>query len=517
MTFPILSTIEKIIKALKSLYGVNCTLNGWPMGFETSAGTFAGFLVKMKDKIVRFNTPATGFLKLVSVDVLQDPEDKTPIASYKITAKCKEEDVLNLVLDILGIKPKNTEKEESYRKAVLRLLLIEEAEDDADNTDDDTTEEKPKGLKVNQIRGSRFDADHQRQAVTAWFSYSKNNNESMLLATHNEVPDYLSIYYMFLKDTGESWVTFPIFRQCAISLGKEVNARKLKRARGSYGNDGTMYAKGANGRYYPVGPVTGTATQLEFEQSAANEFDSDMEQATSGWHEIFEDLKSAIKVQLFGPKSTKHSLIIYGTPGTGKTTEVEKILKAMGFVLDKDFIYYKGEDFNPEKLGEALIKNRNVKIIVFDDSDRVINKQSGRNASLLKNALDSKEKRFITVKVKGKETEVPFKPKFIFLTNKDKSYIDPAIVDRSITVPIKMTPEETVDKILSTMSVKTIQKNFPAVTEDLMQKAGRFLIYAAEKGTAISYRKFLDLMSFINMNPTNDAWVSRAKRAFEIK
>jgi hypothetical protein len=72
--------------------------------------------------------------------------------------------------------------------------------------------------------------------------------------------------------------------------------------------------------------------------------------------------------------------------------------------------------------------------------------------NILKSALDSYETRQISWMAKmSKSEEYPnqfnFTGRVIFISNKDKSKIDGAILSRSLTVDLSMTPQEKIDRM----------------------------------------------------------------------
>ena len=89
-------------------------------------------------------------------------------------------------------------------------------------------------------------------------------------------------------------------------------------------------------------------------------------------------------------------------------------------------------------------------MIIFDDCDSVLDDKVAVN--ILKSALDSYEKRTISWMAKmNKSDEYPqhfdFTGRIIFISNKSKEKIDEAILTRSLTVDLTMTPDDKVTRM----------------------------------------------------------------------
>ena len=125
-------------------------------------------------------------------------------------------------------------------------------------------------------------------------------------------------------------------------------------------------------------------------------------------------------------------MLIYGRPGSGKTFNVERVLKEEG----ADFIAIKGGIKDSTGLLRILYEHSEDKIILFDDNDSVF--ASPKAINILKIALDNKPIRKLgfgtPIKVEpGKEgmvipAEFDFTSRIIFLSNQTK--IDSALQSR---------------------------------------------------------------------------------------
>lgn len=142
------------------------------------------------------------------------------------------------------------------------------------------------------------------------------------------------------------------------------------------------------------------------------------------------------------------SLVVTGDPGLGKTFTVMSIVKSL---LDEgDYVSFKGYS-TARGLFNTLYDN-NGKLIIFDDCDSVLEDKVALN--ILKSALDSYETRKISWMAKmARNDEYPqhfdFTGRIIFISNKDKSTIDGAILSRSLVVDLTMTPADKISRMKS--------------------------------------------------------------------
>lgn len=157
--------------------------------------------------------------------------------------------------------------------------------------------------------------------------------------------------------------------------------------------------------------------------------------------EILNNLTSMV-VNDFTP-----SLLVTGQGGLGKTHSVTQTIQNNELKED-EYIFFKGYS-TARGLYNALYDN-NGKLIVFDDCDSILEDKVAIN--ILKSALDSYDKRTITWMAKmNKNDEYPqqfdFTGRIIFISNKSKDSIDGAILSRSLTVDLTMSPEEKIDRM----------------------------------------------------------------------
>ena len=143
------------------------------------------------------------------------------------------------------------------------------------------------------------------------------------------------------------------------------------------------------------------------------------------------------------------SLVVCGQGGLGKTHSVTKTIEN-NELETAEYVFFKGYS-TARGLYNTLYDN-NGKLIIFDDCDSVLDDKVAVN--ILKSALDSYEKRTISWMAKmNKNDEYPqhfdFTGRIIFISNKSKDKIDEAILTRSLTVDLTMTPDDKVTRMES--------------------------------------------------------------------
>ena len=141
------------------------------------------------------------------------------------------------------------------------------------------------------------------------------------------------------------------------------------------------------------------------------------------------------------------SMIIVGEGGLGKSHSVISVIKERK-LEEFEYTIVKGYS-TPRGLYNTLYDN-NSKLIIFDDCDSILEDKVAVN--ILKSALDSYDKRTISWLAKmNKNDEYPqsfnFEGSIIFISNKSKKSIDDAIISRSLTVDLSMTPEEKIERM----------------------------------------------------------------------
>ena len=196
------------------------------------------------------------------------------------------------------------------------------------------------------------------------------------------------------------------------------------------------------------------------------------------------------------------SLIVTGEGGLGKTHSVSQSIDITG-LQDHEFVFFKGYS-TARGLYNTLYDN-NDKLIIFDDCDSVLEDKVAVN--ILKSALDSYETRTISWMARmNKNDEYPqhfdFTGRIIFISNKSKTSIDGAILSRSLTVDLTMTPDEKIERMT------TILPNIlPEYDDEVKAEALNFLNENKE-GSNINMRTLIMVIKMANSNP--DTWKSMA-------
>jgi hypothetical protein len=196
------------------------------------------------------------------------------------------------------------------------------------------------------------------------------------------------------------------------------------------------------------------------------------------------------------------SLIIVGEGGLGKTHSVSQAIGFTG-LENNEYVFFKGYS-TARGLYNTLYDN-NDKLIIFDDCDSVLEDKVAVN--ILKSALDSYETRTISWMARmNKNDEYPqqfdFTGRIIFISNKSKSSIDGAILSRSLTVDLTMTPDEKIERMT------TILPNIlPEYSDEVKTEALNFLNENKE-GSNINMRTLIMVIKMASSNP--DTWKSMA-------
>jgi len=147
-------------------------------------------------------------------------------------------------------------------------------------------------------------------------------------------------------------------------------------------------------------------------------------------------------------KRVMPSLVVTGGPGNGKSHTIVKTIQDGGLTEGDNYVVFKG--YSTARGLYNTLYDHNGKLIVFDDCDSVLEDKTSLN--ILKSALDSYDKRTISWMAKlGKSDEYPnqfdFTGRIIFISNKDKSDMDEAILSRSLSVDLSMTGDEKIQRM----------------------------------------------------------------------
>lgn len=191
------------------------------------------------------------------------------------------------------------------------------------------------------------------------------------------------------------------------------------------------------------------------------------------------------------------SAIITGDGGLGKTYSVVKALKECGLkdmteflseadigavtMTDKMFTVIKGYS-TAKALYRVLYENRN-STVVFDDCDSVLKDPDALN--LLKGALDSFDKRFITWNAEMRDDQLPrlfqFKGGIIFISNMSPEKLDQALKTRSMCMDVSMTLEQKIQRMRTIMKCDEFLPGIPmSYKEEALEVIDQFKGQAKE-------------------------------------
>jgi ethanolamine utilization cobalamin adenosyltransferase len=174
-------------------------------------------------------------------------------------------------------------------------------------------------------------------------------------------------------------------------------------------------------------------------------------------------------------KGDQASVVITGPGGLGKSYTVSEALRKAGL---KDVTsleeYEVGATINnkkvfrvikgystPKGLYRALYENRD-SVLVFDDTDSVL--RDPVSLSLLKAALDSYSKRYISWRADLKDEDLPtvfeFTGRVVFISNMSSNQLDQAIVTRSMCVDLSMTAEQKIERMRHLIASDTFMQEY---------------------------------------------------------
>ncbi len=218
------------------------------------------------------------------------------------------------------------------------------------------------------------------------------------------------------------------------------------------------------------------------------------------WSEKFSFLSGAVEQMYHG---NVNSIFVYGNPETGKSYEVIKKLDE----LDANYKLYKGNVVKGvDDLFRILYNNREDKILVFDDADKVLT----LDPNIWKTVLENKKEREITYvdvrrfRNKNMEDVEPiftFTSGIIFISNNPK--FDDAIASRSLVMNMKLSNDEAIAKVES-----TLDDFLPDVKMSIKKEA---LEYAKEISNGVKnmgYRTVETIIMARNISPDN--WKKQA-------
>lgn len=204
----------------------------------------------------------------------------------------------------------------------------------------------------------------------------------------------------------------------------------------------------------------------------------------------FEFLDQLAKMVISGETP---SLILTGEGGLGKTHAITQAIQNSDLISD-DYVFIKGYS-TARGLYNALYDN-NSRLIIYDDCDSILEDKVALN--ILKSALDSYERRTISWSAKmNRNDEYPqqfdFTGRIIFISNKSKESMNEALLTRSLTIDLSMTPADKIDRMTAIlpnimpeydMAAKTDALNFLSDYKEQVSLNIRMLIMVTKMRVA---------------------------------
>jgi hypothetical protein len=204
-------------------------------------------------------------------------------------------------------------------------------------------------------------------------------------------------------------------------------------------------------------------------------------------------------------KNTAVSMIITGEGGLGKTFTVMKEIKKRDLVEEFDFTVIKGYS-TPRGLYRTLYENSD-KLIVFDDCDEVLKDPTAKN--LLKGALDSYDERKISWITNKELPDLPsdfeFNGRIIFISNLAPEKIEQAILSRSMSIDLSMTPQVKIERMRN-----ILDKIRPDVPLDIKEECLDLLDDNKQYCQDLNFRTLMKIIG-MRTDPDNSAdWYDMA-------
>lgn len=175
------------------------------------------------------------------------------------------------------------------------------------------------------------------------------------------------------------------------------------------------------------------------------------------------------------PDEEMYSFILCGSGGLGKTTTVLNTLHRLGLIEDSpeeagDFRSVRG--YSTARGLYRLLYETNGQVLVIDDADSCF--KDATAASILKAALDDKEKRIISWNAESRDDEIPnrftYTGRVIFISNLSIAEFPQALISRSQKVDVTLTMDEKIDRIISIFNEDPTDKELKAEVIEFIQE-----------------------------------------------
>jgi len=285
-------------------------------------------------------------------------------------------------------------------------------------------------------------SDRSTQLFDAWVNDKKA--DALEVLTTKKMEDAYKTYLKAYKDNGE------------VPLYKFVVLAKVY-----------IFSKGLTNPTFRK-RKKGSSERVIDDQAKSDELEELID--SMNWEKKFNMITKSVDAVT---KGQIQALIIFGSPGSGKTEQVHSDLKKFGV----EALYLSGGLKSADELFNILKKHNKEEIIVFDDFDSAL--KNREMVDIFKAALQNKPEREIA----WRDKILTFSSGVIFISNMIN--FDSALLSRAIPLKIDLSNEQMIDKINKTM------KNFhPEVSIEIKKRAIEFLQEISRGVREVDYRSF---------------------------
>lgn len=185
---------------------------------------------------------------------------------------------------------------------------------------------------------------------------------------------------------------------------------------------------------------------------------------SSNVNERFDYFRDLTKLVMHGKLK---SLFVSGEGGIGKSFTLAELLSVEGFVehgdgemkevikvskdgtehtvKEEDYQYARVKGYTTARALFDYLHTHKDKLVIVEDCDSALTDANAQN--ILKAVLDTYERRRVTWLSANGNTSYDFTGSIIFLSNKNKSDVNQAIISRSVIIDLYMTPEEIIERM----------------------------------------------------------------------
>lgn len=435
------SVAEKLFNILGRKLGMSFNFSEIPMGYENSFGTFAGYLGLTSDGLcLRINFKLSGSDSIESFDLFLSGISDQP----DVTVETNGLNIIQIV-DLIS------------------ETLVDENEVDEYVLEESTIQERSNFSKPEEII----------YILEKWVT---ENKDIISILQKKAVPEIFS----------DEWQTY---------VSDKPNYKEIKYYIFSKALKQFLLGRGMTNKTYRARKNGSKERQIE-DPILASQIDDIV--AALSWKEKFAFIDLVVED---ATKGKTKSIIVKGSPGSGKTHQVLQTLDS----LNADYRIYSGGVKNLDALILLLYKHADAddRVLVFDDFDSVLSQVDSSN--IFKAILQDSPERIITYVDVGRDTkknmkDIPqrfiFKPSIIFITNKTK--MDSAIESRSIVLDITLTNDEMLEKIED-----TLESYRPEVDMSMKRTALEFCQEIAKGVKTLDFRMMDNVLRAMQLSPAN--------------